>query len=152
MRRSMIDRLGYAAMALPALMIGMAQPAQAQDAIGRVPARPGAPYSAATKVDGILYISGQIGLGTDGKLASGFEAQTRQTMDNVVAVLKGQGLGMDDVFKCTAMLADMSKFAVFNEIYKSYFNPAKMPARSALGANGLAMGSEVEVECLAKAK
>jgi reactive intermediate/imine deaminase len=152
MRRLGIGRLGLAVLGFSALMTGTLSPVQAQDAIGRIPARAGAPYSAATKVDGILYLSGQIGLGADGKLATGFEAQSKQVMDNIVTVLKGQGLTVDDVFKCTVMLGDMSKFAGFNEIYKSYFNPAKMPARSALGANGLAMGAEVEVECMAKAK
>ena len=152
MRHLGMVRLGLTMLGVSAAMIGGMTPAAAQDAIGRVPARDGAPYSAATKVDGILYLSGQVGLGADGKLVSGFEAQSKQVMDNVVGVLKGQGLTMDDVFKCTVMLSDMSKFAVFNDIYKSYFNPAKMPSRSALGANGLALGAEVEVECMAKAK
>jgi enamine deaminase RidA (YjgF/YER057c/UK114 family) len=55
---------------------------------------------------------------------------------------------MSDVVKCTVMLADMSEWAAFNEIYRSYFS-AKFPARSALGANGLALGARVEVECIA---
>lgn len=152
MRGLEVKRLALAIFGVTASIVAAAPSAISQDQIVRVPARAGAPYSAATKVDGILYLSGQVGLGADGKLVSGFEAQTKQVMDNVGTLLKGQGLTMDDVFKCTVMLSDMSKFAVFNDIYKSYFNPAKMPARSALGANGLALGAEVEVECTAKAK
>jgi enamine deaminase RidA (YjgF/YER057c/UK114 family) len=55
---------------------------------------------------------------------------------------------MRDVVKCTVMLADIAEWATFNEVYKAYFSPP-YPARSALGANGLAIGARVEVECLA---
>lgn len=73
-------------------------------------------------------------------------------MDNISAMLKSQGLSMDDVFKCTVMLTDMRNFAEFNEIYKSYFKPDMLPARSAFGAAALAAGAAVEIECMAKAK
>jgi len=112
---------------------------------------PNAPFSAAVRVDNILYLSGQIGIGPDGKLPADFEDQVRQTMANVQQTLRQGGLSFDDVFKCTVMLADMSRWEDFNKIYVSYFKPERLPARSALGANGLARGALVELECTAYA-
>jgi 2-iminobutanoate/2-iminopropanoate deaminase len=77
------------------------------------------------------------------------EAEARQTMENIGAVLRENRLSFRDVFKCTVMLADMSKWADFNKVYVSYFDPDRLPARSAFGANGLALGAQVEVECWA---
>lgn len=109
------------------------------------------PFSSAVRVGDILYLSGVIGTGDDGKLAPGIEAQTRQTMDNIAAMLKRAGRSFDDVFKCTVMIDDMSQWQAFNRVYVTYFKPDRLPARSALGADGLALGALVEVECLAHA-
>jgi 2-iminobutanoate/2-iminopropanoate deaminase len=103
------------------------------------------------RVGDILYLSGQIGIGADGKLPDGIEAQTKQAMDNIGAVLKHAGLGYGDVFHCTAFLADMKDWPAFNRIYVPYFPAGKMPARSAFGANGLALGALLEIECQAYA-
>ena len=108
------------------------------------------PFSTAVAVDGILYVSGEVGTGPDGKLVEGFEAQARQTMDNIARTLKAERLTMDDVFKCTVYLTDMSRWADFNKIYVPYFKPGRLPARSAVGANGLALGALMEVECWAR--
>ena len=62
------------------------------------------------------------------------------------------GLSMNDIVKCTVMLADMKEWGAFNEIYKTYFSPGRYPARSAFGSNGLAFNARVEVECLAVAR
>ena len=109
------------------------------------------PFSDAVRVDDILYLSGQIGIGPDGKLPGGIEAQTRQAMDNLGAVLKRAGLGYGDVFHCTALLADMKDWPEFNKVYVPYFPAGKMPARSAFGASGLALGALLEIECQAYA-
>jgi 2-iminobutanoate/2-iminopropanoate deaminase len=109
------------------------------------------PFSDAVRVGDILYLSGQIGIGPDGKLPEGIEAQTKQAMDNVGAVLKRAGLGYSDVFHCTALLADMKDWPEFNKVYVPYFPTAKMPARSAFGASGLALGARLEIECQAYA-
>ena len=109
------------------------------------------PFSDAVRVGDTLYLSGQIGIGPDGKLPSGIEAQTRQAMDNVGAVLKRAGLGYGDVFHCTALLADMKDWPAFNKVYVPYFPAGKMPARSAFGASGLALGALLEIECQAYA-
>lgn len=111
---------------------------------------PGRPFSLAVRAGDYVFVSGQLGTGPNG-LVKGFEAQSRQAMDNIAVILKGINLGMDDVVKCTIMIADMSKWADFNKVYTTYFKPERLPARSALGANGLALGGEVEVECMAYA-
>lgn len=110
-----------------------------------------APFSSAVRVGDVMYLSGQIGLAPDGKLPATFEGQAKQTMDNVGAALKARGLGWDDVFKCTVMIADMKNWPAFNAVYVPYFKPGRLPARSALGANGLALGAALELECLAYA-
>ena len=109
------------------------------------------PFSQAVRVGNILYLSGAIGV-LPGKMElapGGIEPETTQMMENIGNTLKANGLTFDDVFKCTAMLADMSKWGAFNKIYATYFKPEHLPARSALGANGLALGAQVELECWA---
>jgi 2-iminobutanoate/2-iminopropanoate deaminase len=109
------------------------------------------PFSDAVRVGDVLYLSGQLGIGTDGKLPEGIEAQTKQALDNIGAILKRTGLGYDDVFHCTAMLADMKDWPAMNAVYVTYFPEGKRPARSAFGANGLALGALIELECQAYA-
>jgi 2-iminobutanoate/2-iminopropanoate deaminase len=107
------------------------------------------PFSQAVRVGDVLYLSGTLGNipGTRDLASGGMEAETRQTMENIGALLKANGLSFHDVFKCTAMLADMSKWSDFNKVYVTYFEPGRLPARSAFGANGLALGAQVELEC-----
>ena len=109
------------------------------------------PFSQAVRVGDIVYLSGALG-NVPGKLEvvpGGIEPETRQTMENIGALLKENGLAFADVFKCTVMLADMAEWDAFNRIYVSYFEPGRLPARSAFGANGLALGARVELECWA---
>lgn len=100
-----------------------------------------------------LYLSGALGNkpGTREVVPGGLAAETKQTMDNIGAVLAANGLGFDDVFKCTVMLADMDKWEDFNKVYVTYFKPGRLPARSAFGASALALGAQVELECWAYA-
>lgn len=109
------------------------------------------PFSDAVRVGHVLYLSGQLGITADGKLPDGIEAQTRQVLDNVGAVLKRAGVGYGDVFHCTAMLSDMKNWPAFNTVYVTYFPAGKLPARSAFGASGLARGGMIELECQAYA-
>ena len=109
----------------------------------------GLPFSAAVRVGKMLYLSGQIGLDATGKLApGGIAVETRQAMENIKATLEQYGSSLDHVVKVTVMLADMNEWAEMNEVYVTYFT-RHLPARSALGANGLALGARVEIECLA---
>ncbi len=107
------------------------------------------PFSQAVRVGDMLYLSGQIGNvpGTLDLAPGGMEGQARQTMDNIKAVLKANGASFANVTKCLVMLADMSQWADFNKVYVTYFKPGEFPARSAFGANGLALGGALEVEC-----
>jgi reactive intermediate/imine deaminase len=109
------------------------------------------PFSEAVRVGDVLYLSGQLGRGPDGRLPEGIEAQTKQTLENIGETLKKAGLGYEDVFHCTAMLADMKLWPDFNKVYVTYFPEGKRPARSAFGASGLALGALIELECQAYA-
>ncbi len=108
-------------------------------------------FSDAVRVGDTLYLSGQLGISADGKLPAGIDAQTKQALDNIGAVLKRAGLGYADVFHCTAMLSDMANWPAFNKVYVTYFPEGKRPARSAFGASGLALGGLIELECQAYA-
>ena len=107
------------------------------------------PFSEAVQVGEVLYLSGQIGIRDDGTLPEGMEAQSRQMMENIGGALKRRGLGWGDVFHCLVMLDDMADWPAFNRVYVPYFPAGKLPARSALGADGLALGAKVEMECKA---
>ena len=129
-----------------------AQPRPAVEHLGRpnLNGQP-LPFSDAVRVGDVLYLSGQLGIGADGKLPEGIEAQTKQALENVGAILKRAGLGYADVFHCTAMLADMKDWPAMNKVYVTYFPEGKRPARSAFGASGLALGGLIELECQAYA-
>ncbi len=87
------------------------------------------PFPSAVRVGDMLYFSGQIGLGADGKLPDGIEAQTRQTLDNIGATLKRAGLGYGDVFHCTAILSRHEALAGVQQGLCDLF-----PGRQAAGA------------------
>lgn len=109
------------------------------------------PFSDAVRVGDLLFLSGQVGLRPDGTIPAGIDAQARQTMDNIGAVLKSQGLGWGDVVKCTVMLDEIADWPAFNKVYVTYFPNGEFPARSAFGADGLALGALIELECWAYA-
>ena len=101
------------------------------------------PFSEAVRVGRMLYLSGAMGIDATGALVSGgIEAETHQALANVRSVLERHGSSMDRVIKCTAMLADM------NRVYIEHFS-MNLPARSAFGVSGLALGGRVEIECVA---
>ena len=109
----------------------------------------GYPFSESVRVGNILFMSGQVGVDENNELVEGgIAGETRQIMSNIGGALERRGLGFSDVVKCTVFLADVAEWGEFNTVYTSYFEPP-YPARSALGANGLALGARLEVECLA---
>lgn len=109
------------------------------------------PYIQATKVNGIIYSSGQLGLDPEtGELAQGVEAQAHLSMKNLGAVLEAAGSDYNKIIKTTIFLADINDFAVVNEIYESYFD-VNYPARSCVEVAKLPKGGLVEVECIAEA-
>ena len=107
------------------------------------------PFSAAVRVDNTLYLSGALGYDREkGALVEGgIQPETRKTLENISRTLETFGSSMDRVVKCTVFLADMAEWGAMNEVYTTFF-PNK-PARSALGASGLALGARVEIECIA---
>jgi len=108
------------------------------------------PFSEAVRVGDMLYLSGSMGIvpGRAELVDGGMAAEARQTMENIKTVLEAHGSSLSQIVKCTVMLADMADWPAFNEIYVSFFD-RPYPARSAFGANGLAMNGRVEVECIA---
>lgn len=110
------------------------------------------PFSEAVIAGGLIFVSGQIAAkpGSLALVPGGIEPQTRQVMDNIKDVLTRHGASMDDVAKCTVFIQDMAQWPAMNAVYVSYF-PHHKPARSAVGANGIALGGLVEIECIAAA-
>ena len=107
------------------------------------------PFSPAVRVGHILYLSGQLGTDSTGRLvAGGIEAETKQTLTNIKALLEANGSSMDRVVKCLVMLADIGEWGRMNSVYVTFF-PTHKPARSAFGATGLALGARAEIECIA---
>jgi len=109
----------------------------------------GYPYSESARVGNLLFLAGQIGEDADGKLVpGGIRAEAEQMLLNIEAALARRGLSMGHVVKCTVFLADIGEWSTFNEVYKKHFSHP-YPARSALGASGLAVNARVEMECIA---
>jgi reactive intermediate/imine deaminase len=107
------------------------------------------PFSAAVRVGNMLYVSGQMGTDASLKIVpGGIEAETRQTIANMKAILERHGSSLDRVVKCMVMMADMSEWPAMNAVYIQYFQK-HLPARSAFGAAALALGGRVEIECMA---
>jgi enamine deaminase RidA (YjgF/YER057c/UK114 family) len=77
----------------------------------------------------------------------GIQAETRQTMENIKTTVESAGSSMDRIVKCSVFMADISEWGAMNEVYRTYFETP--PARSAFGANGLALGARVEIDCIA---
>jgi len=128
--------------------------AQSQDGIAYLgqPALEGKglPFSEAVRVGNLLFLSGQIGQdpGTGKLVAGGIQPETRQTLENIKTILDKHGSSMSQVIKCTVFLADMSEWSDMNQVYVEFFT-VNLPARSALGTSGLALGARTEIECLA---
>jgi 2-iminobutanoate/2-iminopropanoate deaminase len=110
------------------------------------------PYSPVRRAGDWVITSGQIGMATDDSGVSalvdgGTIPQLRQALDNVVAVLRTEGVTLRDVVKTTLYLIDMSEFAAVNEVFAEYF--VERPTRSAVAVAALPAGARVEVEAWA---
>ena len=110
------------------------------------------PFSDAVQVDNLYFLTGQIGKDhTSGKLVEGgIEAETKQTILNIDAVLKHHNLSLKDVVKCTVILADIDDFSKMNAIYRSFFKE-NLPARTTFAAN-LVADAKIEIEVVAARK
>ncbi|MDX3901628.1 MAG: RidA family protein [Sphingobium sp.] len=132
----------------------VAGPALAQGAPKPQPLPAKLPFSPSVRVGDTLYMSGQIGQVPEGMdpHKEGFDAAVKGAMDGIGKILASNGLDFGHVVKCTVMLDDMADWPRFNAAYLPYFEGKRLPARSAFGADGLAMGAPLEVECIAAFK
>lgn len=110
----------------------------------------GLPFPDGVRVGDLVILSGQIGIrpGTLELVPGGIAAESRQTFENLGLTLAAHGMSLGDIVRVQVMLADMSEWQLFNAVYLEFF-PDAAPARSAFGANGLALGARVEVEAFA---
>ena len=108
------------------------------------------PYSQAVEANGMLFISGQIGIDpATGKIVEGgIKEQTEQVMKNISAILQEAGYSLSNVVKSTCLLSDMANFGVMNEVYGRYY-PVNPPARAAFAVKELPLGVLVEIETIA---
>lgn len=114
------------------------------------PGGPVRPFSPAVRANGFIFLAGQLGTDTTGRLvAGGIRAETRQALENIRGVLQRAESSLDRVVKCTVYLADMGEWGTMNEVYTTFFTAGRFPARTAAGANGLALNARVEIECVA---
>jgi 2-iminobutanoate/2-iminopropanoate deaminase len=115
---------------------------------------PVAPFSHAVEADGWVFLTGQMPTLPDddaAPLPEGIEAQTRRVMDNLIIVLRGLGLSLQHVVSVRAYLTQFERdYAPMNDVYRSYFPPDRLPARTCVGVTGLARGASVEIDCVAR--
>jgi reactive intermediate/imine deaminase len=118
---------------------------------GAAPTGPGGrslPFTKAVRAGDFIFVSGQVPMGAGGEIVDGnIVTQTRQTIENVKAILQAQGLGLEHVVKATVWLADTRDFWPFNKIYLEYFGAA-LPARSCVRAD-MMVDCKVEIEVVA---
>ncbi|NLG97954.1 MAG: RidA family protein [Chloroflexi bacterium] len=107
-------------------------------------------YSAGIKAGGFVFCSGQLGIdpATGNLVEGGIEAETRQAINNLSALLEAAGSSLENVVKTTVFLRDINDFAKMNEVYGSFFQSAP-PARSAFQVGALPRGAAVEIEAIA---
>lgn len=110
--------------------------------------KPVGPYSPIVRAGDLLLVSGQIGIADGALVEGGLDAQARQCLDNLEAVLAGEGAALTDVVRCGVFLTDMADFAALNEIYVERF-AGHRPARAAVGVAALPLGAVVEIEATA---
>jgi len=108
------------------------------------------PYSQAVKINGMIFVSGQIAIDpATGSITDGdVQAQTRQVLNNVKAVLEAAGSSLDKVAKTTVYITDMDNFSKVNEIYAEFFI-AQPPARACVEVSRLPKDVSVEIEAIA---
>lgn len=108
------------------------------------------PYSQAVQAEGLVITSGQLPIDpATGVFPEGIQAQTRQSLNNVKAILERAGVGMDNVVKTTVFLSDMNNFGAMNEVYATFFTEGGYPARSAVEVARLPKDALVEIEVIA---
>jgi 2-iminobutanoate/2-iminopropanoate deaminase len=110
------------------------------------------PYSQGIRIGNLIFTSGQIPLDpASGAIGEGIERQTRQTLENVSAVLAAAGAGLEDVVKTTVYIRDMRDFAAINDVYSGYFCEP-YPSRSCVEVSRLPKDALIEIEAIAEVR
>lgn len=116
--------------------------------------QPVATFSHAAEIDGWVFLTGQMPTwpGESGRaLPVGIDAQTRRVMDNLIIVLEGVGLSLENVVQARIYITEFKRdYADMNQAYQSYFAKEKLPARTCIGVTGLAVGALVEIDMVAR--
>ena len=110
------------------------------------------PFSDASIVGNIIYVSGQVGSvpGTRQIVDGGINAETIQILNNIEMILNDLGSNSDKIFKCLCMLEDINDYTEMNKAYTMFFNGrSNLPSRSTFAGSGLALGAKIEIECWA---
>jgi len=109
------------------------------------------PYSQGTETDGFIFVSGQLPVNpmTGQMVEKNIKVQTDQVIENLRAVLKAAGSGLNRVVRCDVFLKDMNDFKEMNEIYASKFNTDPRPARQAVQVGKIPLDALVEISCIA---
>jgi 2-iminobutanoate/2-iminopropanoate deaminase len=108
------------------------------------------PYSQAIRIEGFLYTSGQISLDSETMemITGDIEIETEKVLKNIDAILKADGLGLNNVIKTTVYLTDLSEFTRMNQVYEKFFSETK-PARACVQVTALPKGAKVEIDAIA---
>ena len=107
------------------------------------------PFSPVVEANGFVFLAGQVGAPPGGEVVpGGIQAEVRQVLDNVGALLHAVDLDYGDVVRCTVFLVDMDDFAAMNEVYREYF-PTDPPVRATVGVSALAGRYKVEIDVTA---
>lgn len=116
--------------------------------------QPVATFSHAAEIDGWIFLTGQMPTWPgepDKALPVGVEAQTRRVMDNLIIVLEGVGLSIENVVQARVYITEFERdYDAMNQTYQSYFAAGKLPARTCIGVTGLAVGALVEIDMVAR--
>ncbi|MCH5231775.1 MAG: RidA family protein [Muribaculaceae bacterium] len=113
---------------------------------------PGAigPYSQAVKAGNFIFVSGQLPIDVKtGVMPEDIQSQTKQSLENIKAILAEAGATMDNVVKSTVYLADMSLFGPMNEVYGEFFKGGIFPARACFAVKELPKKALIEIEVIA---
>ena len=113
--------------------------------------KPVGPYSQALEVNGVLYLSGQIGIDPEtGRLKEGFKEQALQVFKNIENILSSAGYRKEDIVRITVYVTDVARFKDLNEIYSSFLEGVDpKPTRVTVGVSELPLGAQIEVEVIA---
>lgn len=106
------------------------------------------PYSQAIQAGGMLFVSGQLPVNpADGCMPEDIAGQTRQSLENIRAIVEAAGSGMEDIVKTTVYVKDLKQFDTINQVYGTFFRQAP-PARACVEVAGLPKGAGVEIEAV----